>query len=300
MEKRRAFKRRAILYVPGSSEKMLQKSRTLAVDGVVYDLEDSVAPDLKNSARRMVADLIKQALPEMNGAKKEIIVRVNPFDSPHVLDDLAAVCACPPHAIILPKATAPTVIAADAVLGALEAKHGLPPAGIELIPLIETAMGLETAFDIARASARITALQFGGEDFTREMETRRTAESGEIRYARNRLAVAARACRVDCLDTPYPDFKDVEGYRRDTEYAKSIGMTGRCLIHPSLIEETVRIFTPSCEDIAHAKKVVAAFAAAEREGKGAVALDGKMIDLPIVERARAVLKKSGIESGGES
>ena len=285
------FTRRSLLYVPGSSHKMLEKARTFyESDGIIFDLEDSVSPNEKNNARNLVSDALKH-LPGDAGTR-EIIVRLNSLSSPFAFDDFAAICPLKPAALIITKASQESLIAADQLVTMLENKHSLPSGEIRLIPLIESAHGIEDISAILRTSPRITAAQFGAEDFTKDMEIERTRESGEIAYARNRLAVACRAAGVDCIDTPYVDFHDLEGCERDTRHAKSIGMTGRTVIHPSLVKLTNCIFSPSPEEIAHAERVVQAFADAENKGLGAIALDGKMIDPPVVERAKNILLKA--------
>ncbi|SBV97028.1 Citrate lyase beta chain [uncultured delta proteobacterium] len=285
------FMRRSLLYVPGSSPKMLEKALAFTeADGIILDLEDSVSPSEKANARALVCGALQKTA--NRAGRREIIVRLNPLASPFAFDDFAAVCPLAPDSLIITKASANTLVCADMLVAMLENKHGLPPGEIRLIPLIETAEGIEDITAILRASSRITAAQFGAEDFTRDMEVERTLESGEIAYARNRLAVACRAAGVDCLDTPYADFRDREGCERDTRYAKSIGMTGRTVIHPSLAGLTNRIFSPSPEEITRAEHIVRAFEEATDKGLGAVALDGKMIDAPVVDRARNLLKKA--------
>lgn len=285
------FLRRSLLYVPGSSPKMLEKALAFdETDGIIFDLEDSVSPPEKGKARELVCGALQKAA---NGTgQREIIVRPNPLSSPFAFDDFAAICPLAPDSLIITKASRNVLVCADMLVTMLENKHGLTPGNIRLIPLIESAEGIEDISAILRASPRITAAQFGAEDFTKDMEVARTRESGEVAYARNRLAVACRSAGVDCLDTPYVDFRDLDGCDADTRYAKSIGMTGRTVIHPSLAGLTNRIFSPSPKEIALAENIVRTFDEAASRGLGAVALDGKMIDAPIVERARNLLAKA--------
>lgn len=285
------FKRKSILYVPGISEKMMRKALgTPELSGIVFDLEDSVGVAEKDAARSLVCSILQ----EIRGGEetREIFVRVNPLSTAFALEDLVAVAQYRPDSIIVTKSTVADVIAAERILDMLEEKYGLEKGCIGLVPLIESAQGVEEIGEIVRASRRVTAAQFGGEDFTKDMEIDRTAAGMELSYSRNRLAVVCRAAGVDCLDTPYVDFKDIAGYEADTRYAKSIGMTGRTLIHPALCELTNRIFSVSQAEKDYAQRVVAAYEQGLKASKGAVSLDGKMIDLPVYERARRTLEKA--------
>lgn len=285
------FKRKSILYVPGISEKMMRKALgTPELSGIVFDLEDSVGVAKKDTARSLVCSILQ----EIRGGEetREIFVRVNPLSTAFALEDLVAVAQYRPDSIIVTKSTVADVITAERILDMLEEKYGLENGCIGLVPLIESAQGVEEIGEIVRASRRVTAVQFGGEDFTKDMEIDRTAAGMELSYSRNRLAVVCRAAGVDCLDTPYVDYKDIAGYEADTRYAKSIGMTGRTLIHPALCELTNRIFSVSPAEKDYAQRVVAAYEQGLKESKGAVSLDGKMIDLPVYERARRTLEKA--------
>jgi len=288
----KTFRRRSLLYVPGSSEKMLEKSLTVESDAVIYDLEDAVSLDQKESARLKVCTQLKDIRSGKHVVNMEIIVRINPLDSIYALDDLIQICPHGPDAVIIPKATVKSIIAADVIITMLESRYDLPERGIKVIALVETAMGVETVSDIINASSRLTAVQFGAEDYTKDMEIARSSESDEIVYSRNRLAVACRAYGVDCIDTPYLDYKNTNGCIKDTQYAKSVGMTGRCVIHPSLIEPTNLIFSPSPSEINEAEMIIAAYNEASEKGLGAVAFYGKMIDLPIMHRAKRLLEKA--------
>lgn len=284
------FQRRTLLYVPGSNPKMVAKSAQIDVDAIIFDLEDSVSLSEKDSARESVAAHLKAT--RETATPVEIIVRINALPTRFAFDDLVSVCQYRPDAIIVPKATVENIGAVDEMICMLEDKHGFDANCIKLIPLLETAAGIEDVGRIVAASKRIVGAQFGAEDFTKEMGIPRRTDSMEIAYARNRMAVACKARAIDCIDTPYTQYTDVVGCEADTKYAKAIGMTGRTLIHPSLIDITRRIFTPTAEEVQEAKEIVLAYEQGIREGKGAFALRGKMIDAPIAERARQVLAKA--------
>lgn len=284
----RIFRRRSLLYVPGGSQKALQKAAALtAADSILFDLEDSVAPESKGTARTQTADAIRNIAPREGG--KEIAVRVNPPASPFCMDDLLAMVPLRPDTLILPKASVRDVICMDGLLSTLELKHGLPAGGIGLVPLVETAGGVMDVAGIIRASRRVSGVALGGEDLTSDLEIKRTDSGAELQWSRNYLAMACRAASVDCIDTPYGNFKDVMGFEADTAYAKSIGMTGRSLIHPSQIEAANKLFSPTQEEVAYAVRVVAAYEEALGNRVGAIALDGKMIDVPVYERAKKLL-----------
>ena len=260
------------------------------LDGIIFDLEDAVSPAEKDHARELVCSILKEV--RAGEETREILVRINPVDTKYALDDIVAVAQFCPDTLIVTKATKEAVITVSNMLVMAEKKYGLKENTIGIVPLIESAQGVEEIYDIVRASVRVTGAQFGGEDFTKDMEIARTDASEEIRYSRNRMAVACKAARVDCLDTPYVNFKDTEGYEKDTRYVKSIGMTGRTMIHPALTELTNRIFSVSEEELAYARQVVAAYEEAIAQAKGAIALNGKMIDLPVYERAKKMLERA--------
>ena len=269
---------------------MVGKSTQIDVDAIIYDLEDSVSLSEKDSARDNVTDQIRAI--RTNVSKTEIIVRVNVLSTKYAFDDLVEVCKYRPDAIIVPKATSENISAVDYMVSMLEDKYGLEPNCIKLIPLLETALGIEDVSSIIAASKRVVGAQFGAEDFTKEMGIARRPDNIEITYGRNKMAVACKARNIDCIDTPYTQYTDIAGCEADTKYAKAIGMTGRAIIHPSLIEITRRIFTPTDQEVQEAKEIVSAYEQGVREGKGAFSLRGKMIDAPIADRARQVLAKA--------
>ena len=166
----------------------------------------------------------------------------------------------------------------------------MPSGTVRMIPLIETALGVENAFNIATASPRVAALFLGGEDLTADLRCKRTKQGNEINYARTRLVCAARAAGIDVYDTPFTDVNDDEGIIADAEYAKSLGFSGKAAIAPRHVRAINEVFSPSLKDIQYAKDVFEAIRIGKEQGKGAVSLRGKMIDKPIVERARQTLE----------
>jgi citrate lyase subunit beta/citryl-CoA lyase len=231
----------------------------------------------------------------------EKIVRINSIDTPYWQKDIAEILPYKPDLVLLPKTgAAADVLAADAYMTELEEKLGLAPNTVGLMPLIETAMGVENAFAIASASKRVKALLLGAEDLTADLQCKRTKESREIEYARTRLVVAARAAGVDVYDTPFTDVNDDEGILADAQVAKGLGFTGKASISPRHVEVINSVFSPTQKEVDYAYEVMDAIALAKEQGKGAIALHGKMIDAPIVARAErtiAMAKALGMERG---
>lgn len=283
------FLRRSLLYVPGSSLKMLEKAKGIDADAIILDLEDAVSISEKDNARANVANYIS----ELKSPNKEIIVRINSMDSIWGFKDILQISKEKPDSVIVPKANRKSLITAGMMLLAAEKEFDLKPLSIGIIPLFETAEAIADAYKILAVSSRINGVQLGAEDLTKELEIVRTAEGHEIYFARNQIAMAARARGIDIIDTPYIEIKDLEGLRRDTENAKSIGFTGKVCIHPSHIETINSVFSPTETEIIQAKNIVKAFEDAVSEGKGACMYNNKMIDAPIAERAKKIIEKAG-------
>ena len=279
--------RRSMLFLPGNTPNMLINGNCLGADAVIFDLEDAVAPGEKDAARILVRNTLRY----MDFSGCERIVRINCVDTPYWQEDLNAVVPWKPELILLPKAgSAADILTADAYMTALEEKLGLQPNTVGLMPLIETAMGVENAFSIASASKRVKALFLGAEDLTADLQCKRTKEGQEILYARTRLVVAARAAGVDVYDTPFTDVNDDEGIWTDAEFARGLGFTGKASISPRHVEVINQVFSPSEKEINYAYEVMAAITEAKKQGKGAVSLHGKMIDAPIVARAQRTIE----------
>jgi citrate lyase subunit beta/citryl-CoA lyase len=182
------------------------------------------------------------------------------------------------------------VAAVDGVLEKLEAKAGLQRGHVRLVPWIETALAIVKAYDICTASPRIVGVAFGAEDLTHDMGIERSEDDAEVAYSRNVMCVAARAAEVLALDTPYFGFRDPEGLQRNARASRKIGFKGKFAIHPAQVDLINAAFSPSDAEVAHARRVVAAFEEAERQGRGSTSLDGQVVDVPVVKRARALLE----------
>ena len=278
--------RRSMLFLPGNNPNLLINGNCLGSDAVIFDLEDAVAPDQKDAARILVRNTMRY----MDFRGVEMIVRINSIDTPYWKEDLDEVMPCKPSLILLPKTgTAADALAADEYMTQIEQKLGMEPNTVGLMPLIETAMGVENSFAIASCTKRVQALFLGAEDLTADLQCKRTKEGREIEYARTRLVVAARAAGVDVYDTPFTDVNDDEGIVKDTELAKALGFTGKSSISPRHVEVINEIFTPTRKEIDYAYEVMDAIAEAKAQGKGAIALHGKMVDAPIVARAQRTI-----------
>ena len=278
--------RRSMLFLPGNNPNMLINGNCLGSDAVIFDLEDAVSPAEKDAARILVRNTMRY----MDFGGCEIIVRINSIDTPYWKQDVDAILPYKPALILLPKTgTAQDALEADAYITEVEQKLGMERNTVGLMPLIETAMGVENAFAIASSTKRIQALFLGAEDLTADLQCKRTKEGKEIEYARTRLVVAARAAGVDVYDTPFTDVNDDEGIVKDAEYAKALGFTGKSSISPRHVEVINSVFSPTQKDVDYAYEVMEAIALAKEQGKGAIALHGKMIDAPIVTRAQRTI-----------
>lgn len=278
--------RRSLLFLPGNTPNMLINGSCLGADAVIFDLEDAVSPAEKDAARI----LVRNTMTYMDFRGCERVVRINGIDTPYWKEDLDEILPCRPNLILLPKTgSAADIREADAYITETEKRLGLAAGAVGLVALIETALGVENAFAIASASPRVTALFLGAEDLTADLRCKRTKEGREIEYARTRLVTAARAAGVDVYDTPFPDVNDDEGIETDAALAKALGFTGKAAISPRHVETINRVFSPSQAEIDYAYEVMETIRLAKEQGKGAVALRGKMIDAPIVERARQTI-----------
>lgn len=276
--------RRSMLFLPGNNPNMLINGNCLGADAVIFDLEDAVSPQEKDAARILVRNTIRYM--DFDGC--EIIVRINSVDTPFWKEDIDAILPEKPDMILLPKTSVPEdALLVDEYMSEVEEKSGIKEVG--LMPLIETALGVENSFKIACSSKRVKALFLGAEDLTADLQCKRTKEGREIEYARTRLVVAARAAGIDVYDTPFTDVNDDEGIVADAQLAKNLGFTGKASISPRHVQAINQVFSPTQEEINYAYEVIDAIRLAKEQGKGAIALHGKMVDAPIVARAERTI-----------
>lgn len=278
--------RRSMLFIPGNNPNMLINAGCLGADAIIFDLEDAVSPAEKDAARILVRNTIRH----MDFSGCEIIVRINAVDTDYWKADIEALLPEKPDLILLPKVSRPEdALEADMYMTQVEETLDFAPGSVGLMPLIETALGVENAYGIASCSKRVQALFLGAEDLTADLQCKRTKEGREIEYSRTRLVVAARAAGIDVYDTPFTDVNDDEGMAADAALAKSLGFTGKASISPRHVEVINQLFSPSLAEIEYAYEVMEAISIAKEQGKGAIALRGKMIDAPIVARAKRTI-----------
>ncbi len=273
--------RRSVLYVPAINERALAKARTLPADALILDLEDAVAPALKERAREIVcAELAAGGF-----APREVVLRINAPETPWYEDDVRAAAAARVDAVLLPKVERAEAL--QAVEGDL-AVAGLP-AHVALWCMIETPRGVLRAADIAGASPRLAALVMGTSDLVKDLHARHTPARTEVLTALGLCVLAARAHDLAVLDGVHLDLDDLAGFEAACVQAKDLGFDGKTLIHPKTIDIANRVFAPSADELAWSERVVDAHAAAVEQGRGVVVVDGRLVENLHVEYARRLL-----------
>ena len=277
---------RSWLFVPGHRQKMIDKAPGRGSDALIYDLEDAVPPDEMDAARRKVGAALDAA---KEGPRR--FVRIHGAGHGAMDGDLRAVVRPGLEGLVLPKVDRPEdVTAVDRSLTERESEAGMRPGSVRLAAMIESAMGLIQAPAIAASSPRLVALMFGAEDFAVDLGLFSFREGELMSYARSALVVAAASARLEPVDKVYLDFRDPDGLARETQAARGLGFSGKTLIHPAQIEVVHWVFRPTDEEVESARRVVEAFEAAPEEGT--MAVDGRMVDLPVVKRARWILRSA--------
>ncbi|MFA0887963.1 MAG: CoA ester lyase [Synergistales bacterium] len=290
---------RSMLYIPGNSPGMIQNAAVFGADMVMIDLEDAVALSEKDAARDIAAGFLR----DYDFGDLPVVVRINGADTPHFEADLEAIVPLKPFAVRLPKCQSPAdVTTVDARMGEIEGRFALPVGAVPIHAMLESALGIENAYAIATASSRVKALTLGGQDLTADLGIQKTRDGWEFFYARSRVVMAAKAAGIDAFDTVWTDFNDPEGLLRETRQIVELGFTGKAAIHPSQVEIIHRAFRPDAKEVRKAERIVAAALEAERQGRGVVAVDGKMVDGPIIARARHLIDLAGLYGmeGGEA
>lgn len=280
---------RSLLFVPGARPELLEKAARFPADIICFDLEESVLPDEKPRARELVRD----AIGRLAGEGRTLHVRLNPIRSGATRDDLAAIAQAGLAGVLLAKTESPQEVRdVDVLLREQELAHEIKPGTIELVVAIESAQALLRCQEISHASTRLAGLMLGGEDFTFDMGVRRTPEGRELEHARSVIATCARAAGLVALDTPWPDIADLDGLTAEAERARALGFAGKYVIHPSHLEPVHRVFSPSDDEVAGARRLLAAWDDAQSKGLGAAQFEARMIDRPIAERARRVVQQA--------
>jgi citrate lyase beta subunit len=281
--------RRALLYMPGDDLHKIRKATTLGVDCICMDMEDGVAVNRKMAAR----ETISKALQTLDFGRSERLARINPIGSGMEEEELNAILPTHPDGIVIPKIEHGEQIAwASSQIAAVEDRAGWVKGEIILIAIVETALGIVNLREIASADPRLTALIFGAEDLAGDIGAQRTPEAWEVFYARSALVTHAAAFTLQAIDMVKIDFKDTTGLILESKQGVQMGFTGKQIIHPNQVNPVQEAFTPDDEAIAKAMHIMEAFAAHQQAGMGAFALDGKMIDAPIVKAAQRIIARA--------
>lgn len=283
--------RRAILFLPGDSERKIAKAATLGADCVVMDLEDGVAQSAKAAARAGVL----AALGSVDFGRSERVVRLNPAGSRLEEADLAGTLAGRPDAYMLPKVGSPDAIQwLDHQLAAAEMARNWEPGGVRILAIIETALGIMNLREIAQASPRLDALLFGAEDLAGDMGAIRTSASGEVFVARSLVAIAAAAYNLQAIDMVFVTLDDLDGLADECQAAVELGYQGKMAIHPRQVPVIQTAFTPTPDQIAAAQRLLDAYHQHQASSAGVFALDGKMVDAPMLRAAERILARAAL------
>ena len=284
--------RRSVLYVPGSNPRALEKARTLQADALILDLEDAVAPDAKETARRQVLD----ALAAGGYGRREVLVRVNGLESEWGHDDVAAVAASGADAILLPKVeSVETIRDLEALLAGCEA-----PAGMVIWCMIETPLGVLHAEEIARASPRLGGYVMGTSDLAKDLHCLHTPDRLPVLTSLSLCILAARAHGLAILDGVHLDLDDDEGFAASCRQGLELGFDGKTLIHPRTIDTANTVFAPSADELDWSERIIAAHSEAAREGRGVVVVDGRLVENLHIENARRILSLAAMITELES
>lgn len=282
--------RRSLLFVPASSEKFFAKAKDSHADTLIFDLEDAVAPDRKSAAR----GTMKEVLRDSGFQKFERTVRINALDTPWFLDDVLAMVEAGADGLVVPKTnTVESIQFVDRLVTLAEQRCGRAIGSTVLLPLIEQPEAIGNAFAIAKATLRIAGIAFGHGDFSASMGIKAgPSVDGIVLHARCQVAIAAKAAGITPIDNVFLDIPNMTGLTDETRQGKDLGYEGKACIHPNQVDPVNVVYTPSAEEVAYARELVAAFEQAVAEGKGAVAFRGRMIDGPIADIERTVLARA--------
>ena len=273
------------MFVPGNNPGMMQDAYIYGPDSIMLDLEDSVTMAEKDTARL----LVHNALKTIDYGNTEMVVRINPLNTPYGKKDIEAVVKAGVHVIRMPKTeTAEEVIEVEREIEKVEQELGCV-GRTQIMAAIESALGVVNAYAIATASKRMMGIALGAEDYSANLKTQRTPEGSELLLARETIVVAARAAGIDALDTVYSNLNDMETFRKEVEAIKKLGFDGKSIINPRQIEIVNEVFAPKEKDIQKSLTILAAIKEAEKKGSGVIAVNGKMVDRPVVIRAQRTI-----------
>lgn len=276
---------RTMFFVPGNAPAKVAKAEIYGADCLIYDLEDAVSTNEKDSARNLIHSFLSGYRPDCR-----VGIRINGQDTPYYEDDVKAMVPLQPDFLRLPKSeTAENIQKLDNLIAVCEKEHNIPEGTVKIVATIETALGVYNAYPIATASKRVIGIGLGAEDFRTDCRMSRSEDGTEILHARNCISLAAHAAGVMPLDYVYSNFRNTEGFINDVKFGKMLGFTCKSVIHPSQIPLVHSVYDPSEDEITHAKKVLAVYEEALAKASGVISMDGKMIDMPMVTRAKAIL-----------
>jgi citrate lyase subunit beta/citryl-CoA lyase len=274
--------RRSVLYMPGSNARAIDKARSLPVDGVIIDLEDAVAPDAKEAARAAAVEAVKAG----GFGGREVFVRVNGLDTPWGIDDFTAVAQAAPDAILVPKVSGPEIL--DRLGTRLLDTHAAT--NIRIWAMIETPIAVLRAHEIAAlardSEIRLAGFVIGTNDLVKEAQGRAVPGRAPLVPWLMHCLAAARVYGLAILDGVYNDFRDIEGFTAECRQGRDMGFDGKTLIHPGQVERCNAVFSPDAEEIAQARRIIAAFDAPDNAGKGVVQIDGRMVERMHADMAR--------------
>lgn len=274
------------MFVPGNNPGMMADAHIYGPDSIMLDLEDSVTMAEKDTARLLVYNALKS----IDYGDTEMVVRINPLNTPYGKKDIEAVVKAGVHVIRMPKTeTAEEVVEVEREIERVEKEIGCL-GSTQIMAAIESTLGVVNAYAIATASKRMMGIALGAEDYSANLKTQRTPGGEELRLARETIVVAARAAGIDALDTVYSNLNDMETFRKEVEFIKTLGFDGKSIINPRQIEVVNEVFAPSEKAIEKARTIIAAIKEAEKKGSGVIAVNGKMVDRPVVIRAQRTIE----------
>lgn len=277
--------RRTMMFIPGNNPGMMQDAHVYGPDAIMLDLEDSVTVSEKDAARLLVYNALKA----VDYGETELVVRINPLNSPYGKKDVYAAIAGGASVIRMPKTeTAEDVVELEKEIEQVEKELGCE-GRTQIMAAIESAQGVMNAFAIAAASKRMMGIALGAEDYCANLKTTRSKAGSELLYARETIVVAARAAGIDALDTVYTDLNDMDSFREEVRLVKQLGFDGKSIINPRQIEIVNEVYAPTEKEIEKARAILVGIKEAERRGSGVIAVNGKMVDRPVVMRAQRCL-----------
>jgi len=290
--------RRSMLFVPANHPGMIFQAPVFRPDCIIFDLEDAIPVREKDSARNLLVEAVKS----LAFGDCEVFARINPLYTPFGEADVRSLAAAGLKNFRLPMTESPEDIKKlDGLLAELESEHQLEPGSLKILGAIETAKGVLNAPAIVFSSQRLLGISFGAEDFTRSITTERSKTGEELFWARSHIVLAAMAAGIDAIDTVFADLDDEEAFTEEVKMAKQLGFSGKSLIHPNQIKMVHSLFSPGTEEIRQAKRIIDAMEEAAEKGAGVIVVDGKMVDEPVLVRARRVMELavgSGMVKGG--